>query len=69
MLKATHEAGKEQASLRKMAKMKHAARGYKKVNALKGTGIAPAVRNDDGSTAGLLYSRDVSGIDFGRAAG
>ncbi|CAH8717931.1 uroporphyrinogen-III synthase [Paenibacillus thiaminolyticus] len=61
LVEAAREAGKEEAFLRKMTEMKHAARGYKTVNALKRIGIAPAVRDDDGSTAGLLRSLDASG--------
>lgn len=37
-----------------MTKAKVAARGYKTVNMLKRLGIAPEVRDDDGSTAGLV---------------
>lgn len=43
---------------------KIAARGYKTVNVLKKLGITPEVRDDDGSTAGLvrqLSSNDLSG--------
>ncbi|MCQ4088076.1 uroporphyrinogen-III synthase [Saccharibacillus sp. JS10] len=39
-----------------------AARGYKTVNALKKRGLSPLVRDDDGSTAGLL--RELSDHDF-----
>lgn len=41
-----------------------AARGYKTVNALKKHGLSPIVRDDDGSTAGLIRSfksHDLSG--------
>lgn len=37
-----------------LGKAKIAARGYKTVNVLKKLGITPIVRDDDGSTAGLL---------------
>lgn len=39
-----------------------AARGYKTVNALKKRNLAPAVRDDDGSTAGLI--RGLAAYDF-----
>jgi uroporphyrinogen-III synthase len=47
-----------------LTKAKVAARGYKTVNMLKKLGIAPTVKDDDGSTAGLvraLSSHDLKG--------
>ncbi|WP_042202422.1 uroporphyrinogen-III synthase [Paenibacillus camerounensis] len=44
-----------------------AARGYKTVNALKKRGLAPAVRDDDGSTSGLirgLQDHDLQGKEI-----
>lgn len=44
-----------------------AARGYKTVNALKKRGLVPAVRDDDGSTSGLirgLQEFDLQGKEF-----
>lgn len=38
--------------------MKLAARGYKTVNALRKLGLTPEVRDDDGTTAGLLRALD-----------
>lgn len=46
--------GKEQAFISALATAKIAARGYKTVNVLKKLGITPIVRDDDGSTAGLM---------------
>ncbi|WP_078547796.1 uroporphyrinogen-III synthase [Litchfieldia alkalitelluris] len=42
--------------LSSLQKIKIAARGYKTVNMLKKLGVAPLVRDDDGSTAGLVRS-------------
>lgn len=47
-----------------LGKAKIAARGYKTVNVLKKLGITPVVRDDDGSTAGLvreLAAHDLKG--------
>lgn len=40
-----------------------AARGYKTVNALKKRGLVPLVRDDDGSTAGLIRSFESHDLD------
>ncbi|WP_066059386.1 uroporphyrinogen-III synthase [Robertmurraya korlensis] len=51
----------------KLKESKIAARGYKTVNVLKTLGITPIVRDDDGSTAGLVRSLSVC-EQFGRGA-
>lgn len=46
----------EQDYLETLQKSSIAARGYKTVNALRKRGLAPLVRDDDGSTSGLIRS-------------
>lgn len=46
--------GKGEEFLSMLSNMKIAARGYKTVNMLKKLGLTPIVRDDDGSTAGLV---------------
>lgn len=58
LLEAAREAGKLDALLAKLGAMRHAARGYKTVNALRKLGITPDVRDDDGSTRGLVRAMD-----------
>ncbi|MBM4760845.1 uroporphyrinogen-III synthase [Bacillus sp. B15-48] len=47
---------------------KVAARGYKTVNTLKKLGITPIVRDDDGSTAGLVRSLSAYDLQHSRVA-
>jgi uroporphyrinogen-III synthase len=54
LLEAAREAGREEVLLVKLKQIRHAARGYKTVNALKRLGIVPDIRDDDGSTVGLV---------------
>lgn len=54
LVEAAQQAGKQDQLLEKLTGLKHAARGYKTVSALKKLGITPAVRDDDGSTSGLV---------------
>lgn len=61
LLEAAQEAGKLDALLAKLGAMRHAARGYKTVNALRKLGITPDVRDDDGSTQGLVRAMDALG--------
>ena len=62
LVKTAHEMGHEEAFLSTLKKMKIAARGYKTVNMLKKLGLTPVVRDDDGSTAGLV--RELSPYNF-----
>lgn len=54
LVEAAEAGGKLEKLLEKLASVKHAARGYKTVNALRKFGITPDVRDDDGSTLGLI---------------
>jgi len=54
--------GLEERFLGAMRRMQIAARGYKTINALRKLGFTPDVRDDDGTTAGLL--RAMSGVDL-----
>ncbi|WP_219834492.1 uroporphyrinogen-III synthase [Paenibacillus sp. R14(2021)] len=54
LLQTAERHGLTEPLLQTLGGMKIAARGYKTVNALRKIGIAPAVRDDDGTTAGLL---------------
>lgn len=68
LLEAAREAKKEEAFLAKMRKIRHAARGYKTANALKRLGIAPDVRDDDGSTVGLVRAMTAYGVEGWRGS-
>ncbi|MDQ0219188.1 uroporphyrinogen-III synthase [Peribacillus cavernae] len=54
--------GKAKEFIEALGKANIAARGYKTVNVLKKLGITPLVRDDDGSTAGLL--RELAAYDL-----
>lgn len=54
--------------LRSLQGMKIAARGYKTVNMLKKLGLAPLVRDDDGSTAGLVRELSAYNLENSRVA-
>ena len=54
LYKAACELGEGEAFIAALKNMKIAARGYKTVNMLKKLGLTPVVRDDDGSTKGLV---------------
>ena len=54
LFKAACELGEEDAFIQALERMNIAARGYKTVNRLKKLGLSPVVRDDDGSTKGLV---------------
>lgn len=54
LVRAAEELGLKERFLEVLSSSKLAARGYKTVNALKKLGFVPQVRDDDGSTTGLL---------------
>ncbi|SEU12676.1 uroporphyrinogen-III synthase [Paenibacillus sp. NFR01] len=54
LVRAAEELGLKERFLDVLSSSKLAARGYKTVNALKKLGFVPQVRDDDGSTTGLL---------------
>lgn len=62
LVKKAREMGQEEAFLAALKNVKIAARGYKTVNMLKKLGLKPVVRDDDGSTAGLV--RALASYDF-----
>lgn len=62
LLKTAREMGQEEEFLSALRKIKIAARGYKTINLLKKLNLKPVVRDDDGSTAGLV--RELSPYDF-----
>lgn len=66
LVEAAREADKLEALLAKLRVMRHAARGYKTLNALRKLGITPDVRDDDGSTRGLVRAMDA--MDGGASA-
>ncbi|MBP1083678.1 uroporphyrinogen-III synthase [Bacillus capparidis] len=64
LYKTAEKLGLADEFIQAISRAKVAARGYKTVNMLKRFGIAPDVRDDDGSTAGLvraLSSHDLKG--------
>ncbi|MCL6601966.1 MAG: uroporphyrinogen-III synthase [Paenibacillus sp.] len=64
LFEKAESAGNEDRFLEVMSRSQIAARGYKTVNALKKRGLVPVVRDDDGSTTGLirgLQSFDMKG--------
>lgn len=64
LINTAQEMEVSEAFMEALAHSNVAARGYKTVNALKKRGIAPLVRDDDGSTEGLireLEAHDLSG--------
>lgn len=63
LVEAARAAEKEEALLAKLARLRHAARGYKTVNALRRLGLAVDVRDDDGSTLGLIRALRASGVE------
>jgi len=56
LLETAEKMQKKDEFISKLEESKIAARGYKTVNVLKTLGITPIVRDDDGSTAGLVRS-------------
>ncbi|WP_379130096.1 uroporphyrinogen-III synthase [Paenibacillus sp. sgz500958] len=54
LFQKAEEAGSAERFLEVLSGSKLAARGYKTVNALKKRGLTPDVRDDDGSTTGLI---------------
>ncbi|NGZ76211.1 uroporphyrinogen-III synthase [Saccharibacillus alkalitolerans] len=62
LINAAQEMELGEAFMDTLAQSKIAARGYKTANALKKRGLAPLVRDDDGSTEGLL--RQMEQYDF-----
>ncbi len=54
LYKAACELGEGEAFIKALGDLKIAARGYKTVNMLKKLGLIPVVRDDDGSTMGLV---------------
>lgn len=56
LYKTAEKLGLAEGFVQAIQQAKVAARGYKTVNTLKRLGISPAVRDDDGSMAGLLRS-------------
>ncbi|WP_028545894.1 uroporphyrinogen-III synthase [Paenibacillus taiwanensis] len=63
LIEAAVDAEKRELLLQQFAGMKHAARGYKTINALRKLGITPDVRDDDGSTLGLVRGMQSQGIE------
>ncbi|MGZ9583625.1 uroporphyrinogen-III synthase [Paenibacillus marinisediminis] len=66
LIEAAREAGKLDELLLRLSELKHAARGYKTVNALRKLVITPDVRDDDGSTLGLVRAMEALGSDAWR---
>ncbi|OMF63385.1 uroporphyrinogen-III synthase [Paenibacillus sp. FSL R5-0490] len=62
------ELNRSEALISSLQKANIAARGYKTVNALKKLNIIPAVRDDDGSTAGLLRELSAHSLEGMKAA-
>ncbi|MDO3410146.1 uroporphyrinogen-III synthase [Saccharibacillus sp. CPCC 101409] len=62
LINTAQEMGLGDAFMEAVRQSKIAARGYKTANALKKRGMAPLVRDDDGSTEGLL--RQMEEYDF-----
>ncbi|WP_159882831.1 uroporphyrinogen-III synthase [Paenibacillus puerhi] len=62
LVQAAEAIGEKEAFVGVLSKAHVAARGYKTVNVLKKLGIQPAVRDDDGTTSGLI--RAMSGADL-----
>ncbi|MFS0725753.1 uroporphyrinogen-III synthase [Paenibacillus sp. 1P07SE] len=62
LMQTAEQLGLEEPFRRALSRMKLAARGYKTVGVLKKLGLAPAARDLDGTTAGLL--REMEGIDL-----
>ncbi|MFB9326867.1 uroporphyrinogen-III synthase [Paenibacillus aurantiacus] len=54
LLQAAEGLGKRDAFVGMLGRTRIAARGYKTVNVLRKLGLAPLVKDDDGTTAGLL---------------
>ncbi|UHA72004.1 uroporphyrinogen-III synthase [Paenibacillus sp. 481] len=63
LMEAAREAGKADMLIAKLKQLRHAARGYKTYNALKRLGIMPDVRDDDGSTLGLVRAMREYGVE------
>ncbi|WP_281885057.1 uroporphyrinogen-III synthase [Paenibacillus sp. YYML68] len=62
LLKAAEETGRLDDFIALLKSSKTAARGYKTVNVLRKLGVDPEVRDDDGTTSGLL--RALEGTDL-----
>lgn len=63
ILEAAEQMGVLDKLLEILANTSIAARGYKTANALKKRGLAPIVRDDDGSTAGLIRSFEAHDLE------
>ncbi|MCR8844078.1 uroporphyrinogen-III synthase [Paenibacillus sp. SC116] len=63
LMEAAEASGKAEALKERLKELRHAARGYKTMNALKRLGIVPEVRDDDGSTAGLIRALQEYGAE------
>ncbi|MEK8132397.1 uroporphyrinogen-III synthase [Paenibacillus filicis] len=64
LVQAAEAIGESEAFTALLSKSQVAARGYKTVNVLKKLGVQPEVRDDDGTTSGLIRAmggRDLSG--------
>ncbi|SEO02912.1 uroporphyrinogen-III synthase [Paenibacillus sp. OV219] len=58
LLQTAEKLGLAEPFLAALGRMKLAARGYKTVNALRKIGLVPEVRDEDGTTAGLMRALD-----------
>ena len=68
LYKAACELEQGNAFIEVLGKMNIAARGYKTVNMLKKLGLRPIVRDDDGSTKGLVRMMEEHSLEGCRAA-
>lgn len=62
LMKAAEEMGEKEMFTKHLKQADVAVRGYKTFNAMKELGVVPAVRDDDGTTRGLM--RELSGEDL-----
>ncbi|WP_077211277.1 uroporphyrinogen-III synthase [Bacillus dakarensis] len=68
LLNAAEKNNMKEEFLRSLKGMKIAARGYKTVNMLKKLELIPLVRDDDGSTAGLVRELSAHSLEKSRVA-
>lgn len=68
LLNAAEKNNMKEKFLRSLQEVKIAARGYKTVNMLKKLGLTPLVRDDDGSTAGLVRALAAYSVEKSRVA-
>lgn len=64
MMEMARQLGLEERFLEKLRKARIAARGYKAIGALKKLGLEPAVRDPDGTSAGLVRAFEQEGISL-----